>query len=259
MTKPPVLTIAIATTRVRAASIDLAHLPADPRWRYTIFCQGRAPSLPSRSDISVVPVDGTGAARSRNAAIVACDTELLLFSDDDVDLIADGLARLLRLFADTPSLVLAAGRTKLPPGGSAKVYPEDPRRLTLFNSAKVGTVELAIRPAHVRAAGVRFDERFGAGTENAVGDEYIFIADCLRAGLAGGYWPITIAAHAGPSSGTDFASAAVTRARARVFERVFGPALSSLVKLGFIWRHRRRFHSFNEAWTFTRMFLPLHT
>ena len=259
MTAAPVFTIAIATTSSRVAAIDLAHLPADPRWHYQIFCQGDASRVPARAGISVTELDGVGAARSRNAAVLACETELLLFSDDDVHLMPDGLAGLINIFADNPSLDLAAGRTVLPSGCSEKAYSADPQRLTLFNSAKVGTVELAIRPGHVRAAGIRFDERFGAGTENAVGDEYIFIADCLRAGLTGGYWPITVAVHAGQSSGADFASAAVTRARARVFERVFGRAMSWPVKLGFIWRHRRRFHSVNEAWTFTRMFLPLQT
>ena len=51
--------------------------------------------------------------------------------------------------------------------------------------------ELALRREAVLAAGVRFDEGFGAGagTANFLGEEYIFIADCLRAGLCGEHRP----------------------------------------------------------------------
>ncbi|HQZ11423.1 MAG TPA: glycosyltransferase family A protein [Devosia sp.] len=255
MIAAPRLTIAIATTAERSASIRLGRLPVDLRWRYVIYCQGGTPAVAPRADISVVVLQGRGVAASRNAAIGACDTELLLFSDDDVGLEATGLTRLIDVFTEHTALGLFAGRTVLQDGHSERVYPDRPQRLTLFNSARVGTVELAVRPAYIRDNRIGFDLNFGAGGANAIGDEYIFVADCIRSGLWGGYWPITIAVHDGSSSGTDFASPQTTRARAKVFERVFGRLVSVPIKLGFIWRHRRRFGSFTELLTFARVFL----
>jgi hypothetical protein len=254
-----ILTIAIATTMARAARLDAGSLPPDPRWRYVLFCQGGTPEIvPVRPDVKVVALEGTGAAASRNAAIAVCETDLLLFSDDDVRLLPAGLAGLIDAFAARPQTSLLAGQTLLESGASEKTYPPSQRPLSLFNAAKVGTVELAVRPERIRQAGIRFDERFGAGAEFPLGDEYIFISDCLRLGLQAVYVPIPIAVHEGGSSGLDFRSAALARARARVLERVFGRLLSPPIKLGFMWRHRRRFLTLNEAFGFAREFLPWH-
>lgn len=255
----PILTIAIATTLTKIGSIELGNLPQDTRWRYAVFCQGGEPEMRfARPDISLTVLDGTGAANSRNAALAACETELLLFSDDDVRLLPEGLSALIDAFLVEPGLALVAGRTLREDGRPERLYPAREQRLTLFNSAHIGTVELATRPARIRDADVRFNERFGAGTDNPLGDEYIFVVDCLRAGLDGRFMPISIAVHRGASSGADFRSATLTQARARVFEHVFGVGASVPIKLAFFWRHRRRFGSLREAWTFAREFLPLH-
>ena len=83
-----------------------------------------------------------------------------------------------------------------------------------------------MRLAPVRAAGVRFDEGFGvgAGTEATLGEEYVFLADCLAAGLAGVHDPLPVSVHPHESSGFVWEGAAQARARALVFARVFGRA-----------------------------------
>ena len=258
MKRVAILTIAIATTLARASRLEATALPRDARWRYTILCQGGRPDMAMRPDLNVVVLEGTGAAASRNAALAHCETDLLLFSDDDVRLLPNGLTRLIDAFAAHPDASLVTGQTLLVSGAPEKTYPSRPQRLSLFNAAKVGTVELAVRPARIREAAIRFDERFGAGAEFPAGDEYVFVADCLKSGLEGIYVPIPIAMHDGASSGLDFRSASLTRARARVLERVFGRFLSLPIKLGFMWRHRRRFPSITEAFGFAREFLPWH-
>ncbi|MFM8383510.1 MAG: hypothetical protein ACKN96_00780, partial [Actinomycetota bacterium] len=52
--------------------------------------------------------------------------------------------------------------------------------------------------------------------------EYIFIADALRAGLAGVHLPITIAVHPVESSGSKWGTTEDLQARSKVFTRVFG-------------------------------------
>ena len=254
-----ILTIAIATTIERAHRLDAAALPHDLRWRFVIYCQGGLPDIGTeRPGVSIVALEGSGAAASRNAALARSETDLLLFSDDDVRLLPNGLAQLIDAFAERPDASLMTGQTLLVSGAPEKMYPLRPQRLSLFNAAKIGTVELAVRPGRIREAAIRFDERFGAGAEFPLGDEYIFVADCLKSGLEGVYVPIPFALHEGASSGLDFRSASLTRARARVLERVFGRFLSLPIKVGFIWRHRHRFHTSNEAFGFAREFLPWH-
>lgn len=258
------LTVAIATTADRFTNIDIDTLPVDPRWCYAVFCQHLPDSKvePSvvelarrRSDISLILLPGRGAAASRNAALAYCKTEAVLFTDDDVRLLPQGIAELIAVFLANPAVDLIAGQTLLETGALMKRYPRAPARLNVFNCARIGTVELAVRPARVLSKGVGFDPSFGAGTTNFLGDEYIFVADCLRNRLQGLYRPIPLAVHCGPSSGLDFQGEGAARARARVFQRVFSPALLPLVKLAFIWQHRRRFASPGALWRFARPFL----
>ena len=69
---------------------------------------------------------------------------------------------------------------------------------------------------------IKFDENFGAGVPNYLGDEYIFIADALRSGLKGVFAPILIAIHPTESSGNLRNLTTDRSARAKVFSRVFG-------------------------------------
>jgi hypothetical protein len=107
-------------------------------------------------------------------------------------------------------------------GALRKNYPSRAHKLKLTNSAKAATYEMMIRVADIKKAGVKFDENFGAGVANYLGDEYIFIADALRSGLTGSFQPIVIAMHPSESSGSLRNTAGDRVARAKIFSRVFG-------------------------------------
>jgi hypothetical protein len=107
-------------------------------------------------------------------------------------------------------------------GELRKRYPAKSHQLKLTNSAKAATYEMMIRVSDIKGAGIKFDEDFGAGAPNYLGDEYIFIADAIRSGLKGRFEPIVIATHPTESSG-NFRNLTTDRsARAKVFSRVFG-------------------------------------
>ena len=67
----------------------------------------------------------------------------------------------------------------------------------------------------------RFDERFGAGTEWPIGDEYIFLADLLRRKLSGMHVALPLAKHPRLSSGMAFDAKSLETRRA-VFRRAVG-------------------------------------
>ena len=103
-----------------------------------------------------------------------------------------------------------------------KAYPKNSHPLKLINSAKAATYEMFIRTADFERLNIRFDENFGAGAPNYLGDEYILIADALSAGLKGTFLPIVVATHPSDSSGNVRNSKKDISARAKVFTRVFG-------------------------------------
>lgn len=220
MAAKPKLTVAYS---VLAAGLSNIRLPeARPDVEILVIVQGHGGTIPARDDVREIRLDSTGVTRSRNEAIREARGEVLVFGEEHVEWIPDGLDDLIALFADNPRLAVFLGRAEDETGALRKRYPTYREPATIWNSARVGTIELAVRPEMLRRARVQFDENFGAGTDNYLGDEYILVADANRAGLRCEYFPITISRHPRESSGTAFGTEADARARSRVFDRVFG-------------------------------------
>jgi hypothetical protein len=235
------LTIAVSTIGARAAGLTGDRLPAIAGVGWVVLVQApeALPDFAGRADITVVPLPGRGVARSRNAAIDRAMTPWLLFADDDLTFDPAGLAALLYRLSAAPHLLTL--RLTRPDGTPRKRYPADGNWLTRATIARYGTPEIAVRPAVLRAHGVRFDETFGAGTPRWMGEEFIFLADALRAGLSGRHAAIAIASHPPESSGMAWTDEACAIRRA-VFDRALGP-LSLPARLAFGVRNWRRFPS----------------
>jgi hypothetical protein len=99
---------------------------------------------------------------------------------------------------------------------------------------------MIVRVDSAKSKGMTFDEKFGAGADNYLGDEYIFIADLIDKGGAGVFLPLTIAIHPLESSGSRWGSDADLRARAVVFQRVFGDT-APLIRTAFYLKNLRKF------------------
>ncbi len=223
------LTIGYSTLAERVSNISVPQ----GDFEYLVLVQN--PNQVSYSAPAIgklIEVAGKGVAKSRNKAIENCKTDLLIFGDDDVTFHPQQLAKAIEKFEKDPDLVmllLAANDETVKP---RKQYPEKEEKLTLLNSARAATYEMMVRADLVRQLEVRFDERFGAGAELYLGDEYIFITDLIQAGAKCEFAPIFVATHPSDSSGERWGSAQDRKARAAVFTRVFG-ALAPVVRLAF--------------------------
>ncbi len=254
----PSLTVAIASHGARVFALTRDALPLGDGWDYLICVQGldanafqRASDQLARADITVIAVAGQGVSRNRNAAIAKATGEILLFADDDLTLLTHNYAALCRYFAAEPKVDFICGRVADPQGNLRKRYSETGKAATRFNLGKVGTPELAIRRMRVGSKGLKFDEGFGAGTPLALGDEYIFLADCLRAGLRGRHLDLVLAIHPAESSGTVNTDENFD-IRKKVIQRALGP-LAWPARLAFALRHRRRFAQWRSV---VRFLLP---
>jgi len=220
MAVSPKLTIAYS---VLAGGLGHVVLPEQrDNTEILVIVQGDGGSVPRREDVREIRLDSRGVTRSRNEAIRQARGEVLVFGEEYAEWVRGGLDEVVEIFADNPRLAVFLGRAVDETGALRKRYPTFREPATIWNSARVGTIELAVRPAMLIKAGVLFDEEFGAGTDNYLGDEYILVADAHRARLKCDYFPITISRHPRESSGTRFGTAADARARSRVFDRVFG-------------------------------------
>lgn len=213
------LTVSYSCLAERA---DTIRAPQDEDVEVLVLLQGdhsRA-VVPPRWD-ALVTVPGRGVARSRNAAIQFAGRRYLLFCDDDVQVRLDGVLAGVEHLRRTGA-ALALGRGVTPDGRLRKTYlAKRPTRLRLTNAAKAATYEMLVDVEQVRAAGLRFDERFGAGAPYYLGDEYLFIADLLRSGLSAHAVPYIFGMHPEQSSGSRWGGADL-HVRAIVLNEVFG-------------------------------------
>ncbi len=236
----PLLTIGYSTVGPRLYDLIL---PKDrPGVTVMVCAQGdpQGESLAAEG-MTLVRVPGRGVARSRNAAIDHAVGRYLLFCDDDVLVNVDGVMRGVRYLQAT-GRAIALGRGVDPAGVARKAYPVAISHLTLFNSAKAATYEMLIDVDQVRSRGLRFDVRFGAGAPLRLGDEYIFIADLLRAGLTGSAVPWVFGIHPTDSSGSRWGTEDDTHERAVVLNRVFG-RMAPLARAAFALSNYRKFRS----------------
>jgi len=186
----------------------------------------------------LVELKSKGVAKSRNAALKYATGKYLIFGDDDITFDESGISELVNYFESHPECSILLAQTSDESGESRKLYPTRAHKLSRLNSAKAATYEMMVRLDAIREAGITFDENFGAGADNYLGDEYIFIADALKKGLRGEFLPIRVAIHPKESSGSLWGTPKDLNARAAVFSRVFG-AWAPLFRALFLLKSRK--------------------
>jgi glycosyltransferase involved in cell wall biosynthesis len=202
-------------------------------------------NLPTNFDFQYINSEDKGVTKSRNLVLNQVKTKYLLFADDDIAFISKGIESAVSYLEANPNCDLVLAQAMDTEGVLRKAYPKKEAKLTRFNSARAGTIEMIVRVDSVRSKGVAFDENFGAGSQNYLGDEYIFITDLLKAGGSATFLPITIAIHPEDSSGSLWGTEPDLRVRARVFQRVFG-GLAPFIRAGFYLKNFRKFGGFKN-------------
>ena len=238
----PIVTLGYSTLSDRSKQINLPEV--DPRVEILIGVQGNNQSeIPihlSRTDTRITYLDSLGVAKSRNYMIANAKGDYLFFGDDDIDWEIKSIWEVVDYFENHSDTHLITGRTLNKDGVYQKNYPNRSRKLNFFNSAKTGTVEMAIRVNRFRLTKIYFDEDFGAGSENFLGDEYIFITDALKQSLRCQYLPVDFSIHKGISSGVVYGTVEDAKARSAVLSRVF-KRKASLVKFVFLLKNLTKF------------------
>lgn len=250
------LTIGYSTLADRVGNIVSPPMHRD--WGVSIVIQNpdaiawrgdRLAQLMLRDDVEVQELQSLGVAKSRNRNIWLAKGEYLVFGDDDVEFDVDGLNKAISYLDDHPQYSLLLAMAKDSKGEVRKRYPRRIEQLSKFNSARAATYEMIVRVDAIRQLGVWFDEQFGAGSKNYLGDEYIFIVDLLSAGGKAVFAPIVIATHPEESSGSRWGTDGDRVVRAAIFTRVFGKA-APLIRLAFGIRRIRELGGFRNLFRF---------
>ena len=196
--------------------------------------------LPNTFEYGHLKSEEKGVAKSRNLVLNNTKTKYLLFADDEITFLSKGIESAIDYLETHPGCDLVLAQAIDTNGALRKAYPGKEESLNKFNCARAATYEMIVRVESARSIGVTFDEKFGAGVENYLGDEYIFITDLIKKGGSATFLPLTIAIHPADSSGSRWGTEPDLRARARVFQRVFG-GLAPIIRAGFFIKNYQKF------------------
>jgi GT2 family glycosyltransferase len=177
-----------------------------------------------------------GLSRSRNRLISLATSDVVVISDDDVEFVPDAFEHVAEAFSENPEQDILTFKMLKPNGEPRKHYKSHLFQHNGFSIAKVSSCEIAMRRQRLRAVNIGYDESFGLGALYSMGEEVVFLKDCLKAGLNIRFIPVAISCHPEESTGREFSTASETT-RGALFYRLYG-SLSYL--MGFILYFRKR-------------------
>lgn len=133
-----------------------------------------------------------GLSRSRNLAIDNAKGDIAIVADDDLTYVEDYLEIIKKAYEDNIDYDIIVfqveGKNK-----KFKKYYQKERRLNYLTSMKVSSVEITFKVDSIKREGIRFNELLGSGAKYEMGEENVFLYDCLGSGLKIKYIPIKIA------------------------------------------------------------------
>jgi len=159
-----------------------------------------------RKDITISQIAGKGLSRNRNNTLKMADGDIALIADDDVKYFPDSFKIITETFIKDPQLDVACFKIKTYEGEPEfKDYPKDECVLKKHHHHYISSIEIAFRVESIKAKQIRFDERFGLGSEKIPdAEEIVFIKDCIRSGLKVKYFPKYMVQHPFENSARNF-------------------------------------------------------
>lgn len=133
-----------------------------------------------------------GLSRSRNIALKNATADIVVLTDDDVEYVADYPEIIEKAFLSHPEMDIISFQVE-GKNGKFKDYSEKEASLNFFGSMRVSSVEIAIKRKKIEEAKMQFNENFGSGARYRMGEENIFLFNCLKKKMRLYYFPKVIA------------------------------------------------------------------
>ena len=254
------LSIIISTANQRILGLNLK--PAQRDVCYVIvhqvydasYTNESLPDFISRDDVTYIRLDYPGLSKSRNVGLGSVKTKYAYIMDDDVDFDLEKMSRLIG-WMETNQVDVATCQFVFENGSLPRSYSDVAFKHSMLSAAKVSSIEICVNVEKLRDKGISFDERFGLGSGLPSGEEYIFITDCIKAGLNVWFYPITTGVHPNITSGMDFyTSSHKTLAKREMFKRVFGWKAFLFILVFWLKKSPRVFNA-GYLWQFTKTML----
>lgn len=150
----------------------------------------------SSDGISILAVSTPekGLSNSRNKLLDNARGDIEILGDDDLTYREGYQEIVTRAYESHPDADIIVFQYAKPPTVDRPHNPvmKEEGRVDWLHVSRVRSVEVTLKRKSIEQAGLRFDNDFGLGSEYQTGEENIFIADALRAGLKVYYFPAII-------------------------------------------------------------------
>lgn len=139
--------------------------------------------------VTYIETKERGLSKSRNMAIRNASEDICILCDNDVEYLPDYEDKILHAFEEYKDADLIVFYIKRPER-LAPNYPKA-KRMGYLSVLKIFSPEIAFRKSSIE--GISFNEIFGAGAKYKMGEENIFLYDCLKRHKKIMYVPVHIA------------------------------------------------------------------
>jgi len=238
------LTVALSTFGDRINNLLCFNF--DHRVEYIILWQSSTDNnFPFPNNVSLLRIDGYGVALSRNKAIANTKTDWIWFMDDDVFIPESSITHALSLIEKAGSLDVFISSVKSPDGAILKKYNvnQSNKIRTVLN---VGTIQIIANINQIKKANARFPINMGAGTENNLCDEPVFLNRLLKntKDLNFIFSPALYVVHPAESSGGVYSIPGSVVSRAMLFRELYGFPFCVFASLYFLLKHGKKIGRF---------------
>lgn len=132
--------------------------------------------------IQVFSMAERGVGLSRNTALLHADTDLCVFSDEDIVLHKGYQERIRRIYEELPDADMILVNVKVAPARRT-YWNEDIHRINYRNYGRYPAYSITARHESLLRANVHYSLLFGGGARYSNGEDSLFLRDCLKAGL----------------------------------------------------------------------------
>lgn len=135
------------------------------------------------STVKFVTTPSRGLSKNRNIAIsnIGKDTDIIVFADDDLKFYDDYEQKIISAFKKTPKA--QAIRFNVNCISERKISMKqiiETHRATRREVTSWGVCGLAVKASVIKENSLKFNERFGTGTENYCGEDSIFLQELFK-------------------------------------------------------------------------------
>lgn len=162
--------------------------------KMNICCDSIVANQTDREEIKDITINGfkhkiistrtRGVGLNRNIALLASDSDIVVFADDDVVYNDDMATRVKSAFDEVPQAdIIVFGLDMVKNGEVFERRRCKKQKLHIWNSMKYGTCRIAARRKALIDKNITFHQCFGGGCVFSMGEDSLFLKKCFDSGL----------------------------------------------------------------------------